>query len=327
MDRSNRPVRAAIVVAVVAGVLAPSRRTQKLLIAASVVIGVLAGPAAASARSTADQARETLIQAHLTPTPPYPDILPYPLYGDNTATFTHGHFFVWKGGSNTSPAWFSINYRCQCHRGLNTPLVNATFSRGSVSDIAKAIKLSRNGQGHPVRLVRIHGRWRYRFQTDRWFGYMWKQQGFAYSVFARYSRRIGWTFMRDFVGSLHPLGRLWNGRTSQGTRVRLYLSRGGLDWEVFSIGNCADGSKTGVGIDEDLIGVHHDGTFTDSYSDDFIANDGMLHRSTASMRGRFPAPTGAAVIGSFDFHDTKLHHPQDRASNCGARITWQANPI
>jgi hypothetical protein len=306
------------------GVLATGGATQKVAIAVSIVAALIAAPSVASARSTADQAREALIRAHLTPSPLYPAILPF-LYGDNTATFTHGHFFVWPGRSNTSPAWFSINYRCRCHRGQNY-LVSAVFSRGPASDIAKAINLSRNIQGHPVRRVRIHGRWRYRFETDRWFGYMWKQQGFAYSVLARYSPRIGWGFVRRFVDLLYPLGRLWTGRTSQGQMVSLYRSRGGIDWEVDAVETCADGSTVDI-ADEQLTGVKPDGTFVDLYSLYYTANGGTLLRETFTMRGRFPASTGAPVIGSADDHDVSVRHPRDPSENCSARFTWQANPV
>ncbi len=299
-------------------------RTQTLLIAVAVVIGVLAAPVAASAFSSADQAREALIRAQLQPRPLYPAILRRPLGANNGATFTHGHFFVWKG-PNTNPAWFSINYRCRCN-GRRSYLVNVTFSRGPVSDIAKAINLSRNVQGHMVGRVRIHGKRLYRFETDMWFGYMWKQQGFAYSVFARYSPRVGWGFVRQFVESLYPLGRLWRGRTSQGQAVSLYLSRGGLDWTLFSNLNCADGGFYQA-WDGDLVGVNHDGTFADSYSYTWTAANGMLQREILAMRGKIPASAGASVTGSFDAHSVSVHHPRGRSFNCGTKVSWQASPV
>jgi len=297
----------------------------KLLIAVTVVIGVLAPPAAGSARSTGAQAREALIRAQLTPRPLYPSILPDPLGIDNTATFTHGHFFRWKG-SNTNPDWFSINYKCRCY-GRRSDLVNATFSRSPVSDVGKAINLSQNVQGHPVSRVRVHGRRMYRFKTDRWFGYMWKQQGFAYSVFARYSSRVGWTFMREFVGSLHPLGRLWTGRTSQGRPVYLYRSGGGLDWTVFFVFSCAGGGRTDVGYDEDLVGVNHGGAFADVFSLINLPDPDTPVRDTLSMKGRFPSSTGTKVTGSFDSHQVSVHHPGDPRWNCGAKLSWQASPF
>ncbi len=323
MDRGNRPVRVAIVVAVTTGVLAPRRRTQKLLIAVAVVIGVLAAPVAASAFSSAVQAREALIRAQMTPRPLYPDILPDPLGSNNSAAFTHGHFFVWKG-PNTNQAWFSINYRCRCF-GRSSYLVNVTFSRGPASDIAQAINLSQNVQGRVVGRVRIHGKRLYRFETDMWFGYMWKQQGFAYSVFARYSPRVGWGFVRQFVESLYPLGRLWRGRTSQGRAVSLYLSLGGLDWTLFSNQNCADGSSS-TNWDGDLVGVNHDGSFADSYSYTWTA-DGILQRTRLSMSGKLPASADAPATGSFDTHSVSVHHPRDPSWNCGAEVRWQASPV
>jgi hypothetical protein len=305
--------------------VAASGQTKKLLIVVTVVIGVLAIPVAATARGTAAQAREALIRAQVTPRPLYPDILPPPLGIQNSATFTHGHFFVWKG-PDTNPGWFSIKYRCRCHYGRNY-LVNLTFSRGPVSDIAKAINLSRTVQGRPVGRVRIHGHWMHRFQTDMWFGYMWKQQGFAYSVFARYSPRVGWEYMRKFVKSLYPVGHLWTGRTSQGQQVSLYLSRGGLDWFLFDNFNCADGSPLSGGWDEDLVGVNRDGTFADSYAYNWTTRDGTRQHETLSMRGKFPASTGASVTGSFDAHSARVHHPRERSWNCGAKISWQASPF
>lgn len=231
---------------------------------------------------------------------------------------------MWKG-PNTNPAWFSINYRCRCN-GRKNYLVNATFSRGPVSDIAKAINLSRNVQGHALGRVRIHGKRLYRFETDMWFGYMWKQQGFAYSVFARYSPRVGWGFVPQFVESLYPLGRLWSGRTLQGQGVSLYLSHGGLDWSLFSNLNCADGSFYPQTWDGDLVGVNHHGTFADSYSFTWTAAN-VLQRETLSMRGRFPASAGASVTGSIDAHSASVHHPRDRSFNCGAKVSWQASPV
>jgi hypothetical protein len=302
-------------------------RTRKLLIAVTVVIGVLAAPVAASAFTSAAQAREALIRAQMTPRPLYPAILERPLGDNNSATFTHGHFFAWKGAPNTNPNWFSVNYRCLCLGKRNNYLVNTTFSRGSVSDIAKAINLSQNVQGHAVGRVRIHGKRLYRFHMDNWFGYMWEQQGFAYSVFARYSPRVGWWFVRQFVESLYPLGRLWTGRTTQGKPVSLYLSRGGLDWLLFSNWNCADGSSIGPNWNGDLVGVNRDGTFADSYSDTWTADNGMLQRETLSMRGKFPAAADARVTGLFQVQSVSVHHPRDRHWNCGAKVSWQASPV
>jgi hypothetical protein len=257
----------------------------------------------------------------------YPDILPEPLGNWNSATFTHGHFFVWKGAPNTDPTWFSINYKCLCWGKGDHHLVDATFSRGPVSDISKAINLSQQVQGHVVGSARLRGRRLYRFQTDQWFGYMWEQQGFAYSLFARYSRRVGWRFVRQFVESLYPLGRLWTGRTSQGKPVSLYLSRGGLEWGVNFKLNCADGSYFPGAYEGDLIGVKHNGTFVDSYASHWTSENGMLQNETYAMRGRFPAAPGAPVSGSFQTHSVSVHDPRDRSFNCGARVSWQASPV
>lgn len=326
MDRVIRPVRAAVVVAVVAGVFSPSGRTQRLLIVLTVVIGVLASSAAASPFSSGTQALQALVRAQLNPRPLYPDILPLPLGSNNSATFTHGHFFVWKG-PNTNPAWFSIKYRCRCNFSKRNDLVTAAFSRGPVSDIAKAINLSQNVQGHAVGRVRFHRRRMYRFQMDKWFGYMWRHQGFAYSVFARYSPRVGWGFMRKFVESLYPLGRLWSGHTSQGWPVSVYLSRGGVDWTVFSVLQCADGSRLKVDIDEDLVGINHGGTFSDSYSFPWLADHGMLQHEMLSMRGKLPASADASATGSFDAHTVSVRHPRARYWNCGAQLSWEAGPV
>lgn len=72
-------------------------RTQKLLIAVAVGIGVLAAPVAASAFTSAARAREALIRAQLNPRPLYPDILPTPLGANNSATFTHGVLLCVEG--------------------------------------------------------------------------------------------------------------------------------------------------------------------------------------------------------------------------------------
>jgi hypothetical protein len=107
-----------------------------------------------------------------------------------------------------------------------------------VSDIAKEIAFSEHVQRHPVRRERIGGRRMYRFQTDMWFGYMWREQGYAYDISEHYSDQVGWRFVRQFVNSLVPLGDEWVGRTSQGRPITLYRSRAGLDYDIHWLERC-----------------------------------------------------------------------------------------
>ncbi len=295
-------------------------RTYKFAIAMSAAVAVLFVPGAASGK-TVIQVRDALVRAQLTPRPLYPSILPNPLSDVSGATFTHGHFFAWKG-RNISPNWFSIRYT-----NRRSPSLTVSFSRGPVSDVSKAINLSQHVQGHPVERTRVDGKVMYRFQTNAWFGYMWKDQGFAYSVFAQNSSQVRWGFVRNFVGSLRPLGRLWDGLTSEGLLISVYRSSAGLDWFVYWNGTCADGSRLGAGWDEDLVGVKRDGTFFDSYSWNWIGNDGTHVRETLTMRGKIPASAGTSAAGFFSAHTANRYDQSDRAWQCDGNVSWQATAI
>ncbi|MEI4926910.1 hypothetical protein Q8G50_30820, partial [Klebsiella pneumoniae] len=91
---------------------------------------------------------------------------------------------------------------------------------------------------------------------------------------------------------------------SQGQPVRLYRSRGGVDWEVDYVQACANHTEVDV-ADEQLVGVKHDGTFVDLYANDYT-DHGTLVRETLLMRGKFPASSGAPVIGSVVEHDLSV---------------------
>lgn len=295
-------------------------RRHRFAVAASAAVAVLSVPGVASG-STAIQVRDAVVRAQLTPRPLYPAELPNPLSDTSSATFTHGHFFAWKG-RNTSPNWFSVSYT-----NRRSPSLTVSFSRGPVSDIPKAINLSQHVQGHPVGRAHVAGKLMYRFQTNAWRGYMWKDQRFAYSVFVQNSSQVGWTFVREFVGRLNPLGRLWDGRTSQGQLVSLYQSHAGLDWFVRWGGTCANGLQLGLGWDEDLVGVKRDGTFADSYSRNWIANDGTHIRETLTMRGKLPASADAPATGFFNGHTANRFDQSDRAWQCDGNVSWRANAI
>jgi hypothetical protein len=323
MDRDGRPVSAS---RSTGAFTARGRARKRSLVALAVVAALLAAPAAASATrfSSAATVREEMIEAGFHSRPLYPDVLPDPLWLHNAATFTHGHFFVWKGQTNTNPEWFNIRYRCHC-LARSGYAIQVAFSRGPVSDIAKAVDLSQSVQGRSVGRVQLRGKNLYRFRLHRWFGFMWRQNGFAYSVFAQYSPRAGWWLVRDFIDRLRPLGRLWNGQDSQGWQVSVYRSSGGVDWVIGATLTCLD-DRVIVDKNENLAGVHRDAMFQQAYSYRWRQKPFHLHES-GIMRGTFPAARGAPVTGTFAAHNRRVGHPKEPRWDCGVRLTWQASPF
>jgi hypothetical protein len=165
----------------------------------------------------------------------------------------------------------------------------------------------------------------YRFATDIWFGYMWRQQGYAYSVLAHYSNQLDWNSLHHFIDSLVSLGSEWHGTTSQGRSVSVYLAGGCVDWSVGYVAMCGDGSRVSPTFAEDLVRLQRDGTFSDTYACNFRADDGTGAHSAVAMSGLIPRQRSAT--GSFADRLSDIDDRADRAWACRANVSWQAHPI
>jgi hypothetical protein len=255
-------------------------------------LGVLAVTVTApAAAKNADQIRRSLIGAHLTPRPLYPSILPAPLQNESEAQLVR---------PRSSRHMFTASFLCRCDPSDGSYYsVILTFARGPVSDIAKEIAFSEHVQRHRVRRERIGGRRMYRFQTDTWFGYMWRDQQYAYEISEHYSDQVGWRFIRQFVKSLVPLGDEWVGRTSQGRPITLYRSRAGLDYDIHWLERCTVAGATIRYTEASPLLRVTGGAFSESgaYKDD----DGRTVdiSLTGTLRGNLASGDFSATVDGF----------------------------
>lgn len=283
-------------------------------------------PAATAAAQTPNQARHALIRTHIAPTPLYPAILPNPLTNDWSASFSHTRHT------------FSIAYKncCDAYGDLTAFI---SYRRDPASEVARYLRPCQNvfqtdcAEVQVFRhRVRIGNRHVYGFRGAGTFGYFWKAGAFGYFVEADALSSsvsgccdpVNFRTLRSFIALLAPVGREWTATTAQGSPVRLYLSRYGLDWYVGWTGSCADGSQSSPTWAEDLTNVKVDGSFHDSFSYNTTAEDSTRLRYTASLTGTLPASTGAPATGAFTAQFIDRDDPTDQAWNCQTSINWQA---
>jgi hypothetical protein len=170
------------------------------------VVALLSSAGSAQALTTDSYgARDALVRANLKPNPYYPRTLPGEI-GKHAVKFSHKgklFSFVFTALKKQEPG-FVVSY--------------SRLSKRSIK------KLSKSTKRVAIKKLKLGSRTVYSGRSSKKFYLAWKQQGFTYYLSSKNKGGVTQTDLGLFVLSLEPLGDAYDGMTSQGKSLDIYVS-------------------------------------------------------------------------------------------------------